>query len=318
MSLDGVKHVLVTGGAGYIGSTLVPLLLQNGLKVTVYDAFKYGVSPLLAVSQDPNLSLVKGDICDHEALAPLVAEADAIVHLAAIVGYPACDKDPEEAVRVNVQGTATIANLVTNQMLIYSSTGSCYGAIPDVCTEETPISPLTLYGRSKAAGECTVLAKKGVVLRLATLFGIAPRPRFDLLINELTHRAMNEKELAIYEPNFRRTFLHVRDAANAFLFAIKNYSLMSGSVYNVGDESMNMTKGEAVHRIKKYVVGTQIHLTADGKDLDQRNYEVSYKKLSKLGFRSSITVDEGILELIKVLPTMSLSEINFYRNHTYA
>ena len=314
-TVKGIEHVLVTGGAGYIGSTLVPLLLKSGLKVTVYDSFKYGVSSLLGFTQNPNLCLVKGDVCDRGLLAQVITNVDAVIHLAAIVGYPACDKDPEEAHRVNVEGTATVASLITSQKLVYSSTGSCYGAITETCTEETPISPLTLYGSTKASGEKEILDKSGIVLRLATLFGVSPRPRFDLLINELTQRALKDAELSVYEPNFRRTFLHVRDAARAFLFALQNYSTMSGNVFNVGDEVMNMTKAEAVYRIQKYLPQTKIYLTNEGKDMDQRNYIVSYRKLSKLGFRSTISLDDGIQELIKVLPSMTQIEINFYRNH---
>lgn len=317
-SAASVEHVLVTGGAGYIGSTLVPLLLDQGLKVTVYDAFHYGVSSLLAVTRNANLRLIKGDICDEECLGKALESVDAVVHLAAIVGYPACDKYPQEADRVNVQGTATVAKLLKPyQKLVYASTGSCYGAVEDVCTEETPISPLSVYGETKARGEDDVIDEGGVVLRLATLFGVSPRPRLDLLINELTYRALNEKNISVYEPHFRRTFLHVRDAAKAFLFALENYQVMSGNVFNVGDEAMNMTKAEAVYKIQKCLPDTLVTMSGVGEDKDKRDYHVSYSKIAKLGFKSTMALEEGIEELVKVLPSMNDTEINFYRNFNH-
>ena len=308
-------HVLVTGGAGFIGSVLVPLLLQNGYQVTVYDLFKYGVTSLLSVSANPNLHLVRGDVCDYEKLKKTCKDVDAIIHLAAVVGYPACDQDPAEAKRVNVVGTQTVASVLRkDQMLIYASTGSCYGSLDSICTETTPISPLSLYGETKAKGETLVMDRSGVVLRLATLFGMSPRPRFDLLINNLTEEAIKSGNISIYEAGFKRTFLHVKDAARAFMFAIEHYNQMSGNVYNVGDEEMNMTKGEAVYKIRSLLPETQIHLSTDGEDKDKRDYHVSYSKIAKLGFKSRITIDQGIRELAKVLPSMNQREISFYRN----
>lgn len=312
---SSIDHILVTGGAGFIGSTLVPLLLKNGYRVTVYDAFNFGASSLLSVSSDEKLNLIKGDICDQERLRDALADVDAVIHLAAVVGYPACDSNQFEARRTNVQGTETLVNLLKpHQKVVYASTGSCYGALQDICTEDTPISPLSLYGETKALGEKIVLKKNGVILRLATLFGLSPRPRFDLLINELTSVALVHKKILLYEANFKRTFLHVRDAARAFMFALENYDIMSGNVFNVGDEKMNMTKAEAVYRIQRYLTDTVISLSNDGQDKDQRDYHVSYSKISKLGFRSTVTLDDGIKELIKVLPTLDQREINFYRN----
>lgn len=311
-------HVLVTGGAGYIGSVLVPMLLSSGYSVTVYDLFKYGASSLLSVSSHPNLTLERGDICDHEHLKQFLTEADVIIHLAAIVGYPACDSNKEEAIRVNIDGTRIVTSLVDKkrQKIIYASTGSCYGQLDDICTEETPISPLSLYGESKAAGESMVLSVNGVVLRLATLFGLSPRPRFDLLINALTHEALNKKKISLYEPHFKRTFLHVKDAARAFIFAVKNYSNMSNNIFNVGDETMNMTKVTAVNKIAQLVGGVQVNFCHDGEDKDKRDYHVSYSKIAKLGFESKYTVDDGIVELVKVLRAMDYNEVSHHRNYS--
>ena len=317
-----LEHVVVTGGAGYIGSVLVPLLLQSGYRVTVYDLFNFGSSSLLSVCSHANLELIRGDVCDRDKLAPVIASADAVIHLAAVVGYPACDANPAEAKRTNVAGTRLLASLVHQQQresgrrlkLVYASTGSCYGALDCVCTEETPVSPLTLYGETKAAGEALVLAAGGVVLRLATLFGVGPRVRFDLLINQLTQEALLQQHLAIYESAFRRTFLHVRDAARAFLLAIQRHAACAGEVFNVGDERMNMTKGEAVAAIAAAIPGTRVTLATEGHDLDRRDYAVSYRKIAKLGFTSRISIHEGIRELVKVLPTLSPRELDSFRN----
>lgn len=299
---SAIEHVLVTGGAGFIGTTLVPLLLEKGYKVTVYDLFKYGASPLLFISNHPGLKLVKGDICDKERLQASMDTVDAVIHLAAIVGYPACDADQDEARRTNVTGTKVLTSVLKPyQKIVYASTGSCYGAIEETCTEETPISPISLYGETKAKGEEIILGADGVVLRLATLFGLSPRPRFDLLINELTKVALKSKHISVYEPNFRRTFLHVKDAALAFIFALENYNAMSGNVFNVGDEAMNMTKADAVYKIQKQLPETRITLSNDGEDKDKRDYHVSYSKIAKLGYRSSLNLNQGIEELIRFL-----------------
>lgn len=312
------SHILVTGGAGYIGSTLVPMLLHSGYTVTVYDLFKYRTTSLLAVSDHPHLELVRGDICDEEHLKQYVLQADVVIHLAAIVGYPACDSNREEAIRTNIDGTRIVASLIdrNRQKIIYASTGSCYGQLDDICTEETPISPLSLYGESKAAGEKLILAAGGVVLRLATLFGLSPRPRFDLLINALTYEALTKRKIAIYEPHFKRTFLHVRDAAKAFIFAVRNYSKMTGNIYNVGDETMNMTKVSAVNTIARLVGNVQVNVCHDGEDKDKRDYHVSYSKIAELGFKSQFTVDDGVKELVKVLQAMDYNEVTHHRNYS--
>ena len=293
-------RVLVTGGAGYVGCVLVERLLGEGHAVTVFDNLMFGGRGLLPYFARPNFSFVRGDIRDREGLARVVRDADLIIHLAAIVGYPACKKDPRLAEEVNIGGTENLlAVRAPSQGIIYASTGSNYGAYTGaLCTEETPLNPLTLYGISKTKAERAILDSGNAMgFRFATAFGSSPRMRLDLLINDFTYRALRERNLIIYEKDFKRTFIHVRDMADAFAFAIKNFDKMKDDVFNAGSEEMNFSKEDIALKIQQKIP-FYLHFADVGKDEDQRNYEVSYEKIRRLGVKTKIDVDCGIGELI--------------------
>ncbi|KAK8784996.1 GDP-D-glycero-alpha-D-manno-heptose dehydrogenase-like [Amblyomma americanum] len=305
-----LPEVLVTGGAGYLGSCLVPLLLERGWRVAVFDTFARGLGPLLPVVD--RVRLVRGDVRDGAALAAALRGVHSVVHLAAVVGYPACSRDPALAEDVNVGGTrALLEQLSPEQQLVFASTGSCYGAVgPAVaCTEETPLSPLSVYGRTKAEAEALVLERRGVALRLATVFGVAPRMRVDLLVNDLSRRALRDGALEVYEPGFWRSLLHVRDAARAFALALERYDEMRGQAFNVGDDALNATKEQLARLICERAGGARLVLGGPGSDQDRRDYRVSHERIRQLGFRASVTLEQGVDELLRVLPLMAPHEL---------
>src|SRR5512138_150297 len=240
-----MERVLLTGGAGYIGSLLAPMLLRAGHQVTIFDRFLFGASPLLGFSAHPRLEIVKGDVRDRGAIAAAVRRHDWILHLAAIVGYPACAADEALAISTNVDGTANVVDSMSKaQRLVFASTGSTYGKVDGTCTEESPTAPLSLYGRTKRDAERLVQDRgvPHVVMRFATVYGSSPRMRLDLLVNDFVYQALHNKQIVLYEGHYRRTFLHSTDAAAVYPFAMANWEKMAGGVFNVGDESMNCTK----------------------------------------------------------------------------
>ena len=275
-------RILVTGGAGYIGSLLVPMLLKRDYKVALFDSLVWGMKPILHFASHPNLSIITGDIRDKEAITSAVRESDCVIHLASIVGYPACAADPARAVSVNVDGTRNIVEAVTDQKLIFASTGSTYGKVDGICTEETPIAPLTLYGSTKWEAERLVTGAGGVALRFATVFGVAPRLRLDLLVNDFVYQALHNRQIVMYEGQFRRTFLHAADAARAYCFTLDRYDKLAGQAVNVGDASMNYSKRQVARIIREYV-DYYLHEADIGEDQDKRDYEVSYDKIHRLG-----------------------------------
>ncbi len=295
-------RILVTGGAGYIGSLLCPALLEAGHAVIVLDRLMFGVQPILHFISHPTLEVVHGDIRDPRVVAPLAARADAVLHLAAIVGSPACAADPTTAATTNVDGTRTLVDaLSASQMLVYASTGSIYGRCETVATEATPSDPLTLYGRTKRDAEQLVVEQGGVALRFATAFGLSPRLRLDLLVNDFCYQACHDRQVILFEGHHRRTFLHVRDAAAAYPFTLDHYPAMRGDVYNVGGSALTYTKIEVARAIAAQQP-FYLHEADVGEDLDKRNYEVSYAKIDALGYHATITLDEGIREMLRVVP----------------
>jgi nucleoside-diphosphate-sugar epimerase len=306
--------ILITGGAGYIGTTLTPLLLERGYEVTVLDSLMFGGVPIIPFFRYKNFNFIKGDIRDKQLMENAVKDKDIIIHLAAIVGFPACRENPALAESVNVDGTRILSELVSpDQFVLFGSTGSNYGALVDeVCTEETPLNPLSIYGKTKTAAEKILTDSANcTAYRFATAFGSSPRLRLDLLINEFTYQAVRQKYLVVYESNFMRTFIDVHDIARSFLFAIDHYFQMKGQVYNVGGNNMNFSKKEICEIISKHT-GAYIHYADIGEDADKRNYVVSYDKIKNLGYETSISIEEGVKSLVRVMDTVKI--INFHIN----
>lgn len=306
-----MKSVFITGGAGYIGTTLIPLLLENGFKVTVYDSLLFNNGDkLIPYISNKNFTFILGDILDKEKLKNNIKNHDIIIHLAALVGFPICrEKGEKESYNINVIGTQNIIDcLEKSQYLLFGSTGSNYGEVTDICTEETILNPLSIYGKTKTEAERRVMERNNsTAFRFATAFGISPRLRLDLLINDLTYKSLTEGYAVIYESNFMRTFIHVKDIANAFLFSILNQEKMKNNIYNVGSDKMNFSKKEICELIKKELPNTYFNYANVGEDADKRNYIVSYKKINNLGFTTTITIEEGIKELIKTIPLIKIN-----------
>jgi nucleoside-diphosphate-sugar epimerase len=299
--MEPAMRILVTGGAGYVGSTLVPMLLDQGHRVRVLDILKFGGHGLLPCCSNRFFELVKGDVCDPAAVKTALDGVEAVIHLAAVVGYPACKKEPHVAQAVNVDGTANLLrHRRPDQKILFASTGSIYGSIPDyVCNEETPRAPITLYGETKAAAEQMVLdAGNSIAYRFATAFGVSNRMRLDLMPNDFTYQAVRNRNLIVYEGGFKRTFVHVRDMARSFLFALERWDEIKDDVYNVGHERMNFTKEDVARKILEHV-DYYLHFAEVGTDADQRNYEVSYEKIRKRGFETTIDLDRGVAELVR-------------------
>ena len=308
--------ILVTGGAGFIGTTLVPKLLEEGHEVTVFDILLHGGNPMIPFFKNKNFNFVRGDIRDYGALEEAVKDKDIIIHLAAIVGFPACRMNPKAAKDVNVKGTINLINACSQeQVILYGSTGSNYGTISGICTEETPLNPLSLYGETKTEAERLLIERGNVVaFRFATAFGISPRMRMDLLVNDFTNKCMKDGYIVVYEKHFMRTFIHVCDIAESFMFAIHNTDKMINNIYNVGSDDMNFSKQEVCDMIAKKTNGF-VHFEEIGEDADKRNYVVSYDKISNLGFSTKISLSDGIDEIIDVLSVMDFQ--NLYINAKY-
>lgn len=306
-------HFLITGGAGYIGSILTPTLLAQGHEVTVLDNFARGDTALAACCQYENFHPVRGDARDERLLDELTPKADVIIPLAALVGAPLCKEDPIAAQTLNQDAVVALAKRASrSQKLVYPTTNSGYGVgqAGQFCTEETPLNPLSLYGITKMAAENAVLEKDGVSFRLATVFGMAPRMRLDLLVNDFTWRAVTDRAVVIFEGHFKRNYIHIRDVVKGFLHGVEHYETMGGQAYNLGLSSANLSKLELCAKIQEYVPNF-VYLEAPiGEDPDKRDYIVSNAKLEATGWSPDWTLDRGIPELLRGYKTI--------RNSRYA
>ena len=310
-----MKKIFITGGAGYIGTSLIPLLLENGHKITVYDSLMFNNGDkLIPFITNPNFNFIEGDIRDFEKLSKYIKGHDVVIHLAALVGFPICrEKGEQESYEVNVVGTENVINAMTDdQYLLLGSTGSNYGEVLDICTEETPLNPLSIYGKTKTEAEKLVLERNNsTAFRFATAFGVSPRLRLDLLVNDLTYKSLKEGYAVIYESHFMRTFIHVKDMARVFLFSIENQEQMKNHVFNVGSNKMNYSKKEVCELIKNKVSNAYFNYADVGEDADKRNYIVSYEKINSLGFDTTISLEDGISELLKTIPLIKTSSPYF-------
>ena len=297
------SKILVLGGAGYIGSTMVPHLLHLGYQVMVVDNLMFGQIPLLDCCRNKKFDFVKGDICNTSWVNSILPKYDVVIPLAAIVGAPACKINPPLTTLVNLQAHMNLVkNISVNQMVIFPTTNSGYGIgeKDSFCTENSPLRPISEYGKMKVEVEAAFLERgNSITFRLATVFGVSPRMRIDLLVNNFVHRAVYDKFIVLFEEHFRRNYIHVKDVANAFSFGIDHYDTMRGEPFNVGLTSANLTKRELCEKIKQYIPDFYIHSSEIGSDPDQRDYMVSNEKLESCGWSARQTLDDGIEELIK-------------------
>jgi len=295
--------ILVTGGAGYIGSILVPRLLEAGHEVSVIDNFLYQQTSLLDCCHDPKLTIARGDTRDRKLVEKHLRDAQYVIPLACLTGAPLCDRFPHEAQSIIVDALRLILELRRpGQRILYPTTNSGYGIGHEGvhCTEETPLRPVSLYGRLKVEAERLLLdAGDAVTLRLATAFGVSPRMRLDLLVNDFTYRAVNDRFIVLFEAHFKRNFIHVRDVARAFLHAMADFDRMKGQPYNVGLSEANFSKSELCEEIKKHVPEFYFVEAKVGQDPDKRNYIVSNEKIERTGYRPQVSLADGIRELVK-------------------
>lgn len=296
-------NILVTGGAGYLGSTMVPDLLAAGHRVTVVDNFMYRQASLNHVCHHPGFQVVRGDIRIESIMAPLIAKADVVIPLAALVGAPLCTQDPVGATTINHDAISLMLRLLSReQRVLMPTTNSAYGTGDEnnFCTEESPLRPISLYAKEKVEVEKELMQRENAIsFRLATVFGMSPRMRIDLLVNDFTYRAVHDRFVVLFESSFKRNYIHVRDVSRVFQHGLANFDRMKGQIYNVGLSDANVSKRELCERVQKQIPQFVFIDAPVGKDPDQRNYIVSNAKLEATGFETSMSLDAGITELIK-------------------
>jgi nucleoside-diphosphate-sugar epimerase len=305
-----MDKILVTGGAGYLGSVLVGHLLHQGYGVTVLDHLLYGQASLLHYCTHPHFAFVRGDVRDERLIQELLKDHDTIVPLAAIVGATACDHDPLLARTVNFDAIVSLNRLRSSQQrIIFPCTNSGYGTKSGevYCTEDTPLEPISVYGTTKVNAEREMLnSANTITLRFATVFGPSPRMRLDLLVNDFVYRGMTDRCLVVYEKHFKRNYIHIEDVAECFCFCLEHFEELKGEPYNVGLEEANLSKEELAFKIKEHIPSLYIHFAEIGSDPDRRNYIVSNDKIRRKGFMACHSIDEGIAQLLKayrMLPT---------------
>ncbi len=297
------RKVLITGGAGYIGSILVPELLKNGFEVTVFDNLMFQQTSFLDCCNNPDFHFINADVRNTARMKEAMKDKDIIIPLAALVGAPLSNKDTSSTIAINRDAVVEMNKMRSkNQLVLFPTTNSGYGIGQDgiYCTEETPLRPISLYGVTKSEAEADLLASDNVItFRLATVFGCSPRMRLDLLVNDFTFRAFSQKYIVLFESHFKRNYIHVRDVAKAFIFGIENFDKMKNQTYNVGLSSANLSKMELCLEIKKQIPDFFITESEINSDPDQRNYIVSNDKIEGMGYRPDNDIQMGITELIK-------------------
>ena len=296
--------ILVTGGAGYLGSVLVPALLNEGHTVEVVDNFMFNQASLMDVCANPNFSVTRGDVRDKSLMKRLVENKEIVIPLAALVGAPLCKRDEIGTQTTNYEAVKMLCEITSKeQKIIYPTTNSGYGTTTGeiYCTEETPLHPISTYGKTKVDAEKVILDRgEAITFRLATVFGASPKMRIDLLVNDFVYKAIHDRSLVIFEGHFKRNYIHIRDVARAFVHAIKNFDTMKNEPYNVGLSSANLSKLELAQKIKEYIPNLTIIEAPIGEDPDKRNYIVSNDKIESTGFMPKYSLDDGIKELMKV------------------
>ena len=309
--------ILITGGSGYLGSVMTDLFLKKGYEVTILDNLMYNQTSSIVFSHYDTFNFVYGDVRDQKLLKELVLTHDVIIPLAAIVGFPACERDKELATQINYDHVKFVCDIAkdTDKRVVYPNTNSGYGVGTDgECTEESPLNPISHYGITKVNAEKEVLSIGGISLRLATVFGTSPRMRMDLLVNEFVYKALTDKYITLFERNFVRNYIHIRDVAIAFEKMIQEYPLHSGEVYNVGLSDANLTKQQLCEKIQEHIPSFTIQHNDNYQDPDKRDYVVSNAKLESCGWYPQYSLDRGIDELIKTYTILIKDLSSGYRN----
>ena len=311
-----MKKILITGGAGYIGSKLATELLKYNYKVTVIDILKISSRSLNHLFNNENFNFIKGDVRNKKLMKSLIQKNEFIVPLAALVGAPLCEKNKREAISVNLESIKYLMKTITKRnKIIYLTTNSGYGVGEKnkYCDEKSPLKPISLYGRTKVQAERIIMqSHNSIGFRLATVFGYSYRMRTDLLVNNFVFKAVRDQKLLIYEPHFRRNYIHINDVVAGILYSIKNFNRLKANVYNLGLSSANLTKYNLAKKIKKKISSLKIKIVKNRKDPDQRDYYVSNKKIEKKGFKAKISIEKGIDELINVFSYSKEKIINNY------